>query len=281
MALNGIDISSYQAGLNTRTINADFIIAKASQGTGWVDRCFNGFIDGALAAGKLAGAYHYAGGGNPITEADHFISRVRPYIGKIILVLDWEEYQNASWGNTAWISAWVSRVQAKTGVIPLIYCGPYQIATLPQDVRKKCQLWIAQYANTSPTGYQAHPWNEGAYSCFIRQYSANGRVSGWGADLDINKCYGTAAQWHALASGKKTTTNSTTRKGLKMWGIIQPNEENRLVFCDGAKLHNLNNPDQVTAIKQYAAHFGVEVKAFKMGTKKAPWFTRLAQAFSL
>ena len=35
--LNGIDISNYQRGLDVRTIKADFVIVKASEGIGYED----------------------------------------------------------------------------------------------------------------------------------------------------------------------------------------------------------------------------------------------------
>lgn len=51
-------------------------------------------------------------------------------------------------------------------------------------------LWIAQYADDSPTGYQDALWNEEAYTCAIRQYSSHGRLNGWNGDLDLDKFYG-------------------------------------------------------------------------------------------
>ena len=58
-----------------------------------------------------------------------------------------------------------------------------------------CGLWIAQYANMDQTGYQATPWNEGAYSCAIRQYSSAGRLNGYSGNLDLNKFYGDKNTW--------------------------------------------------------------------------------------
>lgn len=61
--------------------------------------------------------------------------------------------------------------------------------------------------------------------------------------------------------------------------IIQPNGESRLVFFDGTKVHNLNHPDQVTALQMVAKQtIGKELPCFAMGSKGAPWYTRLQQA---
>ena len=56
-----------------------------------------------------------------------------------------------------------------------------------------------------PTGYQDKPWNEGAYTCVIRQYSSCGRLNGWGGNLDLDKFYGDKDAWNKYA-GKGNTT---------------------------------------------------------------------------
>ena len=65
------------------------------------------------------------------------------------------------------------------------------------------------------TGYQATPWNEGAYSCAIRQYSSAGRLDGFGGNLDLNKFYGDRAAWAKYAGGNGASVKpaaSTTAK---------------------------------------------------------------------
>ena len=63
-------------------------------------------------------------------------------------------------------------------------------------------LWIAQYANYTPTGYQTTPWNEGAYTCAIRQYSSCGTLAGYGGRLDLDKFYGDKNAWKAYCGIK-------------------------------------------------------------------------------
>ena len=65
---------------------------------------------------------------------------------------------------------------------------------------------------------------------------------------------------------------------LHMQAIIQPNGENRLIYFDGTTIHELTNPDQVTALDMVAAQCGQPLPHFKMGTPDAPWATRLAEA---
>ena len=58
--LNGIDISNYQRGLDVRTIKADFVIVKASEGIGYEDPSCHTFTKAALSSKKKLGLYHFA-----------------------------------------------------------------------------------------------------------------------------------------------------------------------------------------------------------------------------
>lgn len=202
MALNGIDIASYQTGIDLSVVPCDFVICKATQGTGYVNPDCDRAYQQAKANGKLLGVYHYASGGNAVAEADYFLKNIQGYIGEAILCLDWEWQDNALCGTggpaRTWISTWCNRIVEKTGVKPLIYAS----ASLYKEVSGigDYGLWIAQYADNNATGYQAHPWNEGAYDCAIRQYSSSGKLAGYNRNLDLDKFYGDATAWHKYAN---------------------------------------------------------------------------------
>lgn len=207
MALNGIDIASYQAGIDLDTVPLDFAIVKATQGTGYTNPDYARAISQVLGAGRLGGAYHYVSGGNAQAEADHFVDVVGGNVGRVLLAIDWEQGDNAAWGNTAYLDAVVARVIERTGVKPLIYCSQSVVASIaPIASARDCGLWVAQYADNNPTGYQEAPWNEGAYNCAIRQYSSAGRLNGWEGNLDLDKFYGDAAAWAAYATATATPT---------------------------------------------------------------------------
>ncbi len=191
MALNGIDIASYQAGLDFSKVPCDFAIIKATQGTGYTNPDCVRAVEQAMSLGKGVGVYHYISGGNAVAEANFFINSILNWIGKVMICLDWESNQNSAWGNESYLEQVVNQVIARTGVPPMIYvqASRYnQVAEVAE--RHNCGLWIAQYADMNPTGYQNTPWNEGAYTCAIRQYSSAGRLNGWNGNLDLNKFYG-------------------------------------------------------------------------------------------
>lgn len=82
-----------------------------------------------------------------------------------------------------------------------------------------------------------------------------------------------------LATG---SPDATASEGEDMVAaIIQPNDEKRMVYWDGCRIHNLNHPDEVTAIRDaYRKATGKTLPVFKFGSKAAPWATRLIDAMN-
>ena len=214
--MNGIDIADHQREIDLTKVPCDFVICKATGGTGYVSPDFKRQIEQALAEGKCVGAYHFAldgfTGTTPEREAQHFLSVVEPYLGKIVLALDWEA--EAKKLGPAWAKRWLDYVKDKTGVTPLFYS--YQSEASQKkwaDVAKTYPLWMAQYAiSTDPTynkgytpvrGYLASP--PGAKKCgkwgeniTIRQYTSMGYLEGWTSRLDLNLAYMDRSDWAKL-----------------------------------------------------------------------------------
>lgn len=208
MTLNGIDISNWQAGINLAAVPADFVIAKATQGTGYVSPDCARQVEQARQVGKRFGVYHYVSGGNAIAEANFFVDNCANWVGKGLFCIDWESDENSAWGDEGYLEQLVAQVKARTGIPPLIYTSASRYAQVaPVANRQNCGLWIAQYANMNPTGYQDTPWNEGAYACVIRQYSSAGRLPGYGGDLDLNKFYGDGAVYDKYVTGGGNASN--------------------------------------------------------------------------
>lgn len=230
--MNGIDISKWQKGINLVAVPCDFVIVKATQGVNYTSPEFKTQISQAQALGKLIGVYHYAGGGGAIAEAEYFLNVVRDYIGKAILVLDWEGEQNPNFSNPGYAKAWLEYVKQKTDVIPFIYMSKSVCRQYKWDA--SFPLWCAQYKNQQPTSYQSNPWTDtkgfGAWSdCAILQYSSKGRLEGYNHNLDLDKAYINEAQWIAYAQGDikpiDLATKPILRKGdhndyVKAWQTL-------------------------------------------------------------
>ena len=99
--MKGIDISNWQADLNAGTINADFVIVKATEGTGYVSPACDRHYQQAVKAGKKVGVYHFArnGSNSARAEAEFFLKHTKGYHKNAILILDWEDGGNV--GNVA------------------------------------------------------------------------------------------------------------------------------------------------------------------------------------
>lgn len=203
MALNGIDTSNYQASLNVTAVPCDFVIAKATEGTGYVSPACARQVDGALAAGKLAGVYHYCTGSDAAAEADYFVSQISGWVGRVVLAIDFESGGNKAWGRWDYARRVLQRVKDKTGVIPLLYGPASAYAGLKQAAGAvNAGLWIANYATMNATGYQSAPWKLAAYPCAIYQYSSCGRLAGYSGSLDLDLFQGDAAAWRAYATAQ-------------------------------------------------------------------------------
>jgi len=223
MSLNGIDISSHQAGINIAGMTTtQFVIVKATQGLTYVNPYYKKHYNDTVKAEKLVGVYHYFGGNDPVKEADFFWNHFKEHVGKAVPVLDWEGYQNRKFtAGPSVVKAFVERFyQLSGGVYPIVYmsksvCRSYNWAW----VAERCGLWVAQYANYHQTDYKKDPWTDskgtGAWKqVSIFQYSSVGRVKGYNANVDINLAYMDKEGWQKFCDGYRKTQETTGRIDL-------------------------------------------------------------------
>lgn len=229
MSLKGIDISHYQKGLNAGTVDADFVIAKATEGVSYVDKCCDTFYQAAKRAGKLLGVYHFATSADPVQQAKHFLKNVQGYIGEAMLILDWEA--SALRLGPSGAKKWLDYVYSQTGIKPVIYmsksvCRQYDWSSV---VSGDYGLWSAQYSNSKTTGYQSAPWTDskgtGAWSgpCMY-QYTSHGRLSGWSGNLDLDIFYGDRKAWQAYAGSKTASIGGQKTEKTETEDIMEPHD---------------------------------------------------------
>lgn len=216
--MNGIDISGWQPDINLEKVPCDFVIIKATQGTSFISKAWKKQVEQAVSLGKLIGLYHYASKGGVINEANHFLETVSDYIGKAILILDWEGDENVNFGNPNYAMDFLNYVKSKTGVTPFIYMSKSVCRQYKWD--SEYPLWCAQYANKNPCyGYKDNPWTDnkgfGAWNaCKIYQYTSVGMLPGYNKDLDLDIAYMTPNEWLAWASYEvKTDIQPVLKKG--------------------------------------------------------------------
>lgn len=190
--LKGLDVSSFQDEISFKGF--DFVIIKASEGWNFVDPGLARHAKRAISDGVLYGFYHYARpdlGNAPEIEADSFISFVKPYLGKCLLALDWEQLSlNYS---PKWALRWLNRVFAKTGVKPVLYIqGSEAIKSKYKIISDEdFGLWVAHWGVDKPS---FNNWDTYA----VWQYR--------GSPLDLDYFNGDKNAWYKYCGGKDETT---------------------------------------------------------------------------
>lgn len=180
MALYGIDISNWQS-VTAADLGQDFVIIKATEGINFVDPKCNTHWD--RAGNKLKGLYHFGrpdrngGVAGARAEAQFFIKNIKNYVGKAVLVLD---YECAPYSDD-WAWAFADEVHTLTGVWPMIYMSASKVNGYNwARTAANCGLWIAGYPNKynvpnppTPT-IKDMPYGIGAWKFWaIWQYSSS------------------------------------------------------------------------------------------------------------
>ena len=206
--LRGFDVSGYQAGIGIAAMEADFVIVKATEGTAYVNPDYRRQADEALASGKLLGCYHYAYGshspGSAADEARHFLERFAPYRGRAIPVLDWEaEAQSLP---VSWALEWLEAVEAETGATPWFYAYASYLNSRDHSAISRFPLWMASYLSRyAGGGYVDGPeniWPTGSWDGMVAyQYTSEGRLDGYGGNLDLDVFYGSRGDWIRMQGG--------------------------------------------------------------------------------
>lgn len=204
-AADMIDVSSWQTGINVTTSGAQIVVAKATEGIGYVNPDCDRVVQDALAAGQGVGVYHFAHTeNNALSEANYFIDNTRGYIGKgIVPILDWEP--SAPW-DTGWALTWLKTVQAAWGTKPIIYMNQSTENSYDWSnvVAGDYGLWIAAYTlgYTPIYGFNPPAAQPTLYHwpfAVAWQYTSTGYVGDWGGALDLSVVYGDLNTWYAYA----------------------------------------------------------------------------------
>lgn len=195
-SLPGIDVSHWQGEIDWPQVAASgqrFAIAKASEGVSYVDPMYATNRAGAMAAGLVFGAYHFARPdlhpNNPVGEADHYVDTAQLTPGNILPVLDLERQGDLTDSElTEWILDWLGEVTARTGVRPMVYTSPNGWDTRTGDTTAIADagytvLWVAHWGVEAPTvpanNWQGHGWT-------FWQYGDCGSVAGIEGCVDVD-----------------------------------------------------------------------------------------------
>jgi TolB protein len=192
----GIDASHWQGTVDWQEVAESgirFVFLKASEGVSYVDNTYETNRTEANAAGILTTAYHFA---QPDTskkdarkEADHFVDSAALRSGDLVPVLDLETANGLTPEQLQdWTFAWLEEVEARIGVKPMIYTGPWFWETKMADTTAFADagyelLWIANWFVADPEVPGA---NWGGHGWTFWQYDDCGSVPGITGCVDLD-----------------------------------------------------------------------------------------------
>ena len=196
---NGIDVSAWQPGDIASKVPADFVIVKATEGTGYVNPQLGAQVAAAKRRGKLVGLYHFASARDTSdAEAAHFLKHARPHLDAgAVAVLDWEPAGLSHY--TQWAEDWMRRVDHDTGRVTLVYMN-LSVSRLGTwtSFGKAHPLWVAFYGDDGGfNGYadRFDPPPVPGWRLAMWQYTQHGRLPGYAGDLDLNVYFGGITAW--------------------------------------------------------------------------------------
>jgi GH25 family lysozyme M1 (1,4-beta-N-acetylmuramidase) len=208
-AQTGVDVAHYQhpAGApidwgRVRAGGQAFAIVKATElytdtSTGspvlYTNPYLSGDLAGARAAGLMVGAYAFAHPENSATtQADDFAMAVGSLVaGGLPPVLDLEVNGGLTPAQLAtWTQTFLNRLQADTGIVPMIYTGPnfWQTAMGGNTGFGRYPLWEAHYTTAAAPATIA-----GWTSYSLWQFADAGSVPGITGSVDMNRSNGPVA----------------------------------------------------------------------------------------
>ena len=194
--LKGIDISNHQKGFSLSATNPDFVIVKATEGLGFVDKYCDGFVQDAIRLDIPFGYYHFARSNDPGKEATYFYENTKNYVGKGIPILDFEVPNPNSW-----IEVWCKTFYQLSGIKPWFYTYDDYINNQGYGtpwIKANCGLWLAGY----PRAYTSYPSPNCPYKhngWTLAAWQFTGSLAMGGMPVDGDFFYGDRRAWNAYA----------------------------------------------------------------------------------
>lgn len=200
-SVHGIDVSSYQGKIDWHKVKAanddgvyiSFAFIKATEGLLHVDKYFVRNWREAPKAGIVCGAYHYfKPKKDGKLQARFFLQTVNFEKGDLPPVVDVEELKGVSPEKMRKeLLAFLTFVERKTGVKPIIYTGMAFYRDYLQNQFIDYPLWIANYHRAKLKISAKSKWS-------FWQHADNATVSGTGHITDMNVFNGDSITFRRL-----------------------------------------------------------------------------------
>ena len=202
LTLPGIDVSHYNGSPDWSQVKADgvrFVIAKATEGTTFLDDHYAANKQQVEALGMAFTAYHFArpdkSTGDAVAEADWFVGNAQLTGRNLVPVLDLEDGGGMGATKlTQWVKAWLGEVQVQLGVKATIYTTASfwraHMADTGWFAANGYRLWVAHWTAAAQPAVPAANWTGSGWTMW--QYSSCGTVAGITDCVDLDRLNGTS-----------------------------------------------------------------------------------------
>ena len=197
----GIDVSHWQNTIDWTQVAAagkHFAFMKASEGTTLADPTYATNRAQAKAVGLYVGAYHFARPdrtpGDPVAEADYFLSMSQLEAGDLVPVLDLEDSGGLSPVELQeWVKAYLARIYERTGAHGMIYASPTFWKNAMGDTTWFASngyrmVWVAHWTSGPAPTIPAQNWGGNGWTFW--QYTSSGSVPGISGRVDLDRFNG-------------------------------------------------------------------------------------------
>lgn len=147
MTMHVLDVSNHQNGMTLS--GYDGYIFKATEGIYYIDNFCDGYVNQAKKLNKPWGVYHFLDGSDVIKQAQFFYNNTKGYIGKGVMVLDYEMYGRQG---SAKVEQFCKEFYRLSGVNVILYMNESDSNndTWSDYLKKNNGLWIAKYSAIEP-----------------------------------------------------------------------------------------------------------------------------------
>lgn len=223
-SIRGIDVSSNQPADICSLVDYDFAIVKATgnpPGYAWnyKNPYMEQQVDDALGKTGCAGLYHFTFGRAAKEEADFFCDTVADYVGRVMLVIDYEG--QAIDNGREWLRTFAQRIKYRTGVNPVVYASSSVIRD--QDLESLAEeedlsLWSANYWRGYDTvyGYDTSGMKQDIPSSALWQFTSQGVLDGYDGYLDLDLFYGDYDTWQKYCAPSQTPAEPEEPGGIEL-----------------------------------------------------------------
>ncbi|NUR01380.1 MAG: glycoside hydrolase family 25 protein [Streptomyces sp.] len=179
--IHGIDVSAYQTSTPNLS-GKDFVVIKATEGTGYVNPKLAAQTTAGRKAGVVVGFYHFARPGNVQAQADYFVKHANPAAGDF-LAIDWEDSGVSCTEKDALIKA-VKKL--RPGLKVVLYCNTY--FWLHRDTTSYVGdgLWIADYGHAAgkppiKSKWLFHQYTDSPVDTDVADFASRAALKTWAA----------------------------------------------------------------------------------------------------